>query len=179
MYIPLLLAVLQGWRLDVPALPRLAEVAAWRGTPPSNNSNNHDQQQHQQQQQEEHEQQPDPQQQQAPAAAPADSSKGVLGRTAPSAAMYHGGCYSPADVAAIVAYAAERCIEVVPEIELPGHCCAALAAYPNLSCESGTSQTVPRVSMHGRALTALVHGWQLFDACLLACFLLVMPQRVM
>jgi N-acetyl-beta-hexosaminidase len=35
----------------------------------------------------------------------------------------------------IVAYAAERCIEVVPEIELPGHCVAALAAYPHLSCE--------------------------------------------
>jgi len=35
----------------------------------------------------------------------------------------------------VVAYAAERCIEVVPEIELPGHCVAALAAYPELSCE--------------------------------------------
>lgn len=35
----------------------------------------------------------------------------------------------------IVAYAAERFIEVIPEIELPGHCCAALACYPNLSCE--------------------------------------------
>jgi hypothetical protein len=40
-------------------------------------------------------------------------------------------------VAAVVKYAAERCIQVVPEVELPGHCCAALAAYPNLSCEYG------------------------------------------
>ena len=34
----------------------------------------------------------------------------------------------------VVAYAAARHIEVVPEIELPGHCGAALASYPNLSC---------------------------------------------
>jgi N-acetyl-beta-hexosaminidase len=39
----------------------------------------------------------------------------------------------------VVKYAAERCIQVVPEVELPGHCCAALAAYPNLSCECGAS----------------------------------------
>jgi len=36
----------------------------------------------------------------------------------------------------VVAFAAERFIEVIPEIELPGHCCAALACYPNLSCET-------------------------------------------
>ena len=38
----------------------------------------------------------------------------------------------------VVAYASERHIEVVPEIELPGHCGAALASYPNLSCALGT-----------------------------------------
>lgn len=36
----------------------------------------------------------------------------------------------------VVKYAAERFIEVVPEIELPGHCGAALACYPELSCET-------------------------------------------
>jgi hexosaminidase len=35
----------------------------------------------------------------------------------------------------VVAYAASRFIEVVPEIELPGHCCSALASYPHLGCE--------------------------------------------
>ena len=34
----------------------------------------------------------------------------------------------------ILAYAAQRFIEVVPEIELPGHCGAALASYPYLGC---------------------------------------------
>ncbi len=35
----------------------------------------------------------------------------------------------------IVAYAAERHIEVIPEIEMPGHMCAAMTAYPELSCD--------------------------------------------
>ena len=35
----------------------------------------------------------------------------------------------------ILAYAAKRFIEVVPEIELPGHCGAALASYPHLGCK--------------------------------------------
>ena len=40
-----------------------------------------------------------------------------------------------AQVREVVAYAAARGILVVPEIEMPGHCVAALAAYPHLSCE--------------------------------------------
>ena len=46
----------------------------------------------------------------------------------------HGGFYTQDDVREIVAYAAERHITVVPEIELPGHSGAAIAAYPWLSC---------------------------------------------
>ena len=46
-----------------------------------------------------------------------------------------GGFYSPADYARIVEYAAERFIEVVPEIDGPGHASAALIAYPELSCD--------------------------------------------
>ena len=42
--------------------------------------------------------------------------------------------YTEADVREILAYAAERHIKVVPEIELPGHVAAALAAYPELAC---------------------------------------------
>ena len=34
----------------------------------------------------------------------------------------------------MVAFAAERFVEIVPEIDMPGHCAAALAAYPELSC---------------------------------------------
>ena len=46
----------------------------------------------------------------------------------------HGGFYTQDDVREIVAYAAERHITVIPEIELPGHSGAAIAAYPWLSC---------------------------------------------
>ena len=44
----------------------------------------------------------------------------------------HGGYYTQDDVREIVAYAAERFITVVPEIEMPGHAQAAIAAYPEL-----------------------------------------------
>ncbi len=49
----------------------------------------------------------------------------------------YGGFYTKEDVREIVAYAKERHIEVVPEIELPGHALAALSAYPELSCTGG------------------------------------------
>lgn len=45
-----------------------------------------------------------------------------------------GGFYTQKEVKDIVAYAASRHIEVIPEIEMPGHASAAIAAYPFLSC---------------------------------------------
>jgi hexosaminidase len=44
----------------------------------------------------------------------------------------HGGFYTQDDVREVVRYAAERGITVVPEIEMPGHAMAAIAAYPEL-----------------------------------------------
>ncbi len=44
----------------------------------------------------------------------------------------HGGCYSADDLREIVAYAAARFITVVPEVDMPGHMQAAIAAYPEL-----------------------------------------------
>jgi hexosaminidase len=44
----------------------------------------------------------------------------------------HGGYYTQDDIREIVAYAAERHISVVPEIDIPGHSQAAIAAYPDL-----------------------------------------------
>ena len=54
----------------------------------------------------------------------------------------HGGFYTKAQIREIVAYAADRNITVIPEIELPGHSRAAIAAYPWLSC-TGDSLEVP------------------------------------
>lgn len=49
----------------------------------------------------------------------------------------YGGYYTQEEIKDIVAYAAERNIEVIPEIEMPGHSLAALAAYPELGCGPG------------------------------------------
>jgi hexosaminidase len=81
----------QGWRIEVPGLPKLTEVGGWRtestvGVPPA----------------------------------------GKLDGTP------HGGYYTTADLREIVAYAAERAITVVPEVDVPGHTQAAIAAYPEL-----------------------------------------------
>ena len=81
----------QGWRIEVPAYPRLTEVGAWRtesrvGSPPH----------------------------------------GRMDGTP------HGGYYTTADLREIVAYAADRAITVVPEVDVPGHTQAAIAAYPEL-----------------------------------------------
>ncbi|MBC8756153.1 family 20 glycosylhydrolase [Kordia sp. YSTF-M3] len=46
----------------------------------------------------------------------------------------YGGFYTQEEVAAIVKYATERFVTVIPEIEMPGHSQAAIAAYPNLGC---------------------------------------------
>ena len=48
----------------------------------------------------------------------------------------YGGFYTKKEIREIVKYAKERYIEVIPEIELPGHSQAAIASYPFLSCES-------------------------------------------
>ncbi len=51
--------------------------------------------------------------------------------------LRYGGFYTQAEVKEIVAYAAQRYVEVIPEIEMPGHASAALTAYPTLGCTGG------------------------------------------
>ena len=48
----------------------------------------------------------------------------------------YGGYYTEADVREVLEYARLRHVTVIPEIEMPGHALAALAAYPELSCDS-------------------------------------------
>jgi hexosaminidase len=49
----------------------------------------------------------------------------------------YGGFYTQDQIRDVVKYASERYINIVPEIEMPGHSQAALAAYPELSCDPG------------------------------------------
>lgn len=56
----------------------------------------------------------------------------------------YGGYYTQDDVREVVAYAAARHITVIPEIEMPGHATAALAAYPELGCTGGPYEVETR-----------------------------------
>lgn len=60
-----------------------------------------------------------------------------IGRNEGQDSIPYGGFYTQDEAREIVAYAAERYVTVIPEIELPGHAQAALAAYPELSCTGG------------------------------------------
>lgn len=60
----------------------------------------------------------------------------------------YGGYYTQDEIREVVNYAAQRNIMVLPEIELPGHSGAVLAAYPELSCR-GNAQPVPNKTIVG------------------------------
>ncbi|MFM8805786.1 MAG: beta-N-acetylhexosaminidase [Sphingomonadales bacterium] len=55
----------------------------------------------------------------------------------------HGGFYTQAEIREVVSYAQQRFIEVIPEIEMPGHSSAAIAAYPWLSCYPEKPTAIP------------------------------------
>jgi hexosaminidase len=110
----------QGWRIQIKKYPKLTQIGAWRSasvlTPPG--------------------------------VKPEDLSKGNAhpSWTAPSADKFgpsgrYGGFYTQDDIREVVKYAAARHITIVPEIEMPGHSVAALAAYPQFSCTGGPFST--------------------------------------
>ncbi len=56
----------------------------------------------------------------------------------------YGGFYTQDQIKEVVVYAQERYINIIPEIDLPGHMLAALAAYPELGCTGGPYEVCPR-----------------------------------
>jgi hexosaminidase len=58
--------------------------------------------------------------------------------------VVYGGYYSKADIRAVVAYARERHVMIVPEIDVPGHATAMIAAYPELA----STPRPPRAPSH-------------------------------
>lgn len=82
----------QGWRMEIPAFPRLQEIGSWRRDT---------------------------------MAVHTEDGRFMTGRP-------HGGCYSVEDLREAVAFAKERGVAIIPEIDLPGHSVAAIAAYPQL-----------------------------------------------
>ena len=55
---------------------------------------------------------------------------------------HYGGYYTQEEIRDVIAYAQKRFVTIIPEIEMPGHAEAALAAYPNLSCSGGPFELV-------------------------------------
>ncbi len=66
----------------------------------------------------------------------------------------HSGYLSKDEVKDLVAYAAARNVEIVPEIDLPGHFVAAIAAYPELSCTGSVSEVRKKWSTSKEILCA-------------------------
>lgn len=83
----------------------------------------------------------------------------------------YGGFYTQEDIKEIVAYATSKHVTVIPEIELPGHSSAAIAAYPSLSCfpEEPTIVTKDMGSDKGKEIQAagtpkiVQETWGVFD----------------
>lgn len=103
----------QGWRIEIKRYPKLTEIGAWREVTRESEK------------------------------AHGSESRATGSRAtnelhgSESRATLYGGFYTQDDIREIVAYAKARYVTVIPEIELPGHSLAALAAYPELSCTGG------------------------------------------
>ena len=61
----------------------------------------------------------------------------IIGKTMAYDTIRHGGFYTTEELKDLVDYAAARHITIIPEIDLPGHMLAALAAYPQYGCTGG------------------------------------------
>lgn len=77
----------------------------------------------------------------------------------------YGGYYTQEQIKEVVAYAEKRFITVIPEIELPGHASAAIAAYPELSCfPNESTKHPPQCAWHGDSTGKQVQQtWGVFE----------------
>ena len=78
----------------------------------------------------------------------------------------YGGLYTQDEVKEIVKYAADRYITVMPEIEMPGHASAAIAAYPWLSCfpeKETVIPTHPSEASKGMTGKKVQETWGIFE----------------
>ena len=66
----------------------------------------------------------------------------------------HGGFYTQDELRDLIHYAAERHINIIPEIDLPGHMQAALACYPQLGCTGGPYEVWKRWGVSEEVLCA-------------------------
>ncbi len=79
----------------------------------------------------------------------------------PSEPRNYGGFYTQDDIKELVQYAKERYVNILPEVDVPGHSLAAIVSYPDLSCTEGTDKYVVRsgekiMDWHAGGFTALI-----------------------
>jgi hexosaminidase len=77
----------------------------------------------------------------------------------------YGGFYTQQEIKDIVKYAADRYITIIPEIEMPGHSSAAIAAYPELSCfPNEPTKISPNITWSGsRQGKQVQQAWGVFE----------------
>lgn len=103
----------QGWRIEIEKYPLLTEKGAWR------KFNKHDRGCMERAVEEDN----------TDFLIPENKIRIVEGDT------LYGGYYTHEDIKEIVDYAAQRGIDVIPEIDMPGHFLAAITQYPDLACD--------------------------------------------
>lgn len=69
---------------------------------------------------------------------------GTFSNPLPNEPRDYGGFFTHADIRELVQYASERYVNILPEINAPGHSLAAVASYPELSCTPGADKYVVR-----------------------------------
>lgn len=65
---------------------------------------------------------------------------GTFSPPTPDEPRTYGGFYTQDDIRELVQYAADRFVNILPEVDIPGHSLAAVASYPELSCTPGNYQ---------------------------------------
>ena len=120
----------QGWRVEIKKYPLLTEKGAWR------KYNSHDKTCLELAKKNDN----------TDYLIPEEKIRVVEGDT------LYGGFYTQDDIKEIVSYAQVRGIDVIPEIDMPGHMLAALASYPELGCTGGPYETATKFGVFKEVL---------------------------
>jgi hexosaminidase len=86
---------------------------------------------------------------------------GTFSTPLPDEPLNYGGFYTQDDIKEVIQYATDRFVNILPEVDVPGHSLAAVVAYPELSCTPGAEKYRVRsgeeiMDWHGSTFTALV-----------------------
>jgi len=86
---------------------------------------------------------------------------GTFAAPGPNEPRDYGGFYTHEDIKELVQYAKERFVDILPEVDVPGHSLAAIVSYPELSCTPGVEKYRVRsgekiMDWHAGGFTALI-----------------------